>query len=99
MGNAFFAMKNNHVKGCGEPINFTNDDPKKYYGYFENEYGEQWVFVYDQRTGDAELRGGDAGWGNTYKIKEGRNLDLILNESKKVWLHACWSAASAFPKE
>ena len=98
MSNPFFVMKNNHVKNCGEPSLITNDDNKKYYGYFENEHGEQWVFVYDYMTGNAELRGGDVGWEEVFTIKNGQANNLILNEEEKMWLQACWKAASAFSK-
>lgn len=96
MNNPFFVMKNNHVRNCGEPSLITNDDPNKYYGYFENEHGEQWVFVYDRRTKTAELSGGDVGWEQVFQIKNGHNDDLILNEEEKTWIQACWKAASAF---
>lgn len=84
------------MKSCGNPSLITNDDPQKYYGYFENEHGEQWVFVYDHQTGTAELRGGDVGWDKVIHIYNGNANDLILNEEEKIWLQTCWKAANAF---
>lgn len=98
MKNPFFVMMNQHVKSCGDPNVITNDDPQKYYGYFENEYGEQLVFIYDRRTETAELCGGDAGWENVFHIDNGKIQDLILNEEEKMLLQACWKAASAVSK-
>lgn len=94
INNPFFLIQNKHGKICGEPPLITNDDTKKYYGYFENEFGEQWVFIYDRRTGTAELRGGDAGWDRVFLVKDGRVDGLILNEIETMWLQACWKAAT-----
>ena len=45
MNKKFFIMENKHVESCGTPPIITNENSNKYFGYFENEYGEQWVFV------------------------------------------------------
>ncbi|TYP46776.1 hypothetical protein [Thermosediminibacter litoriperuensis] len=94
----FFVMQNKHAKSCGEPPLITNDD-SKYYGYFENEHGEQWVFIYDRRTGTAELRGGDVGWERVFLVRNGQVNGLILNENEKMWLQACWKAATVFSEK
>ena len=47
-----FAASNNHDGRCGSPPRIRNtDNPGLYYGYFENRYGEQFVFTYDRATG------------------------------------------------
>jgi len=99
MDNAFFVIKNNHVVECGDPPLITNDDSNKYYGYFQNEHGEQWVFIYDYSTNTAELRGGDVGWQNVIMVKNGLSTNLTLNEAEFMWLQACWKAATAFSKK
>ena len=48
MHEPFFAMRNIHGSDAGEPPICLNDGAGKYYGYFENFFGEQWVFVYDR---------------------------------------------------
>lgn len=86
MSEPFFIIRNKHGKGCGEPPHITNDEPNVYYGYFENDYGEQWVFTYHRKSKVGELRGGDAGWTQPYSVKDGRASDLILGESERMWL-------------
>ena len=42
----------------------NTDNPGLYYGYFENRYGEQFVFTFDRATGTGTVSGGDLGWGD-----------------------------------
>src|SRR5262245_362302 len=59
-----FAAHNNHDERCGRPPRLRNtDNPALYYGYFENRYGEQFVFTFDWATGTGMFSGGDLGWG------------------------------------
>lgn len=85
---------NNHSASCGEPPTIDNADRSKYYGYFQNEYDEQWLFVYDRETGTGTLRGSDAGWEQNYEVVDGHTPRLILNASERKWLAACWNAAA-----
>ena len=78
MESPFFAMRNNHLKGCGEPPVFRNVDSSRYYGYYENELGEQWVFVYDRERKIGELRGGEAGWGKAIPVTNGVAIGLTI---------------------
>ena len=58
-----FAAHNNHDPRCGRPPRLRNtDDPGFYHGYFENRYGEQFVFTFDRATGTVTVSGGDLGW-------------------------------------
>ena len=47
MSAAFFQMHNTHSLNSGNPPTFSNDARNSYFGYFQNRFGEQWVFVYD----------------------------------------------------
>lgn len=59
-----FAAHNNHDERCGQPPRLRNtDNLGLYYGYFENRYGEQFVFTFDRATGTGTVSGGDLGWG------------------------------------
>jgi hypothetical protein len=87
---------NNHVETCGEPPTIDNADRSRYYGYFQNEHGEQWLFVYDYGTETGTLRGGDCGWDRIYEVIGGLAAGLILNSAEQQWLAACWNAATAF---
>jgi hypothetical protein len=58
-----FAAHNVHHERCGAPPRLRNtDNPGLYYGYFENHYGEQFVFTFDQATGTGTVSGGDLDW-------------------------------------
>jgi len=94
MESPFFAMRNNHCNDCGEPPVFRNTDSSRYYGYFENSLGEQWVFVYDRERNKAELRGGDAGWQTPIPVIDGVATGLRLGQDEARWLDACWHAAT-----
>ncbi len=95
MSTPFFVMRNNHMIGCGEPPAFTNEAPGRYHGYFENSYGEQWVFVYHRAGKKGELRGGDAGWEQVFEVIDGQARGVILGQDEIRWLQACWVAATA----
>lgn len=53
------------------PPEIDANTPKRYHGYFENEFGKQAIFVYDydQHTGTLWL--GDAGWEKAYAVIDG----------------------------
>ena len=57
-----FAFHNRHPAACGIPPDVSTEAADLYIGYFENRYGEQWIFTFDRATRAASLRGGDAGW-------------------------------------
>ena len=60
-----FAAQNHHDPRCGRPPRLRNtDDPGFYHGYFENRYGEQFVFRFDRATGAGTVWGGDLDWDN-----------------------------------
>lgn len=61
-------------------------------GYFENQYGEQWVFTSCRRSGQATLRGGDMRWNTELEVIDGRVPNLILDDPERRWLAACWVA-------
>src|SRR5262245_2719897 len=95
MSEPLLRIRNNHVAGCGNPPILGNDDPALYVGYFENVYGEQWVFTCDRKSGKAELRGGDVGWDKAHEVNDGTVAGLILGAEESAWLAACWRASAA----
>lgn len=64
-------------------------------GYFENRYGEQWIFTYDRENETAVLRGGDTGWNSGFSVVDGVAEGLILSNEEQLWLRACWAAVQA----
>jgi len=50
--------RNHHTVTCGDPPTIYDDDPNMYIGYFENAFGEQWVFSFDRATREATTSAG-----------------------------------------
>jgi len=99
MTQPLFKVANHHAPDCGEPPGVDGDSGDAYYGYFENEYGEQAIYTYNHATGEATLRMGDAGWERNYRVSEGRPLGLVLSDAEATWLRACWLATGALKKQ
>jgi hypothetical protein len=70
-----FAAHNNHDPRCG-----------RYYGCFENLYGEQFVFTFDRATGTGTVSGGDLGL-----------LDEALRNTRDLAAQVQGDAASGLP--
>ena len=50
----------------------------------------------DLETGDAVIRGGDAGWATEYKISlKNPCPNVILKEEEKLWIINCFTAMSS----
>ena len=94
-----FQVRNHHSAECGTPPHIDDRSPSQYLGYFENQYGEQAVFVYDRDSSQAVLHLGDAGWETPHMVIDGGVPDLVLSETELQWLHACWQAATATRRE
>jgi hypothetical protein len=79
-----FAAHNNHDQRCGQPPRVRNtDNPGLYCGYFENRYGEQFVFTFDRVTKTGTVSGGDLGWGVPRSFTLGL-LEEVLGETQRV---------------
>ncbi len=79
-----FAAYNNHDAHCGLPPGLRNSDHAGlYYAYFENRYGEQFVFTFDRATRTGTVSGGDLDWGNpiSFTLVE---LDQAIRDSRTV---------------
>ena len=93
MTTPFIQIWNTHTLSCGSPPTITNESSNRYYGYFQNRFSEQWVFVYDPERKTGELRGGDIGWDTVVIVKDGK-ADVALGKAEAAWLQACWTAAT-----
>jgi hypothetical protein len=89
-----FTVSNHHTEQCGSPPTIDGDDPDCYHGYFENEFGEQAVFVYNAKTKTARLWLGDAGWEEPCDVVDGHAEGRILSRSELLWLEAVWKAVT-----
>ena len=79
-----FAAHNDHDPRCGQPPRLLNTaDPRLYYGYFENRYGEQFVFSFDRATGTGTVWGGDLDWDEPKSFTLDL-LDVALRETQRL---------------
>ena len=94
-----FQVRNHHSASCGPSPHIDDLGSNHYLGYFENQYGEQAVFIYDYDANKAVLSLGDAGWEAAHAVPDGAVPDLILSDTERLWLRACWQAATTNRKE
>jgi hypothetical protein len=93
MSEPLLRIRNHHIPASGDPPIVDGEAGNNYIGYFENPYGEQWVFTFDRETGTAILRGGDVGWNEQFDVTDGNTGDLILGREEQLWLQACLLAS------
>lgn len=90
-----FAMRNHHYETCGKPPFITDEgNPGKQFAYFENDLGEQLIFVYNARQKQGTLYHSDCGWDEVYHVVDGAVPGLVLSDVEKLWLITCWCAAT-----
>jgi hypothetical protein len=89
-----FQMPNHHGPNSGQPPMIDGREPGRYYGYFQNEHGEQAVFVYTHATKTAELYMGDVGWEEVHQVIDGEAPEIVLTLQEAIWLQICWYAAT-----
>lgn len=91
---SLFQVGNHHSASCGIPPHIDDVNPNQYLGYFENDYGEQAMFVYEHDARTATLYLGDAGWQTPHMVVDGAVPELVLSPTELLWLRACWQAAT-----
>ena len=79
-----FQVRNHHWAACGRPPYIDDLRLNQYLGYFENQYGEQAVYVYDRDSNKAVLYRGHAGCETQHVVIHGAVPDLILSETELV---------------
>lgn len=82
-----------HSNHATPPPVVESNSENRYVGYFENCYGEQWVFTYDRTTHVATVTGGDVSW-KFYTVEDGGIAPLVMHTEELLWLKACWHAAT-----
>lgn len=93
MSAPLLTIRNHHTAGCGDPPIIDGTVHDQYVGYFENRFGEQWIFTRDRTTGAATLCGGDIGWNTTLDVTEGAAQQVVLGECESLWLQSCLDAS------
>ncbi len=102
---AIFVARNGYSAQSGQPP-VVEAGPGQYTSYFENQYGEQWIFVRQRGAQTATVYGGDIGWeeprtmsGPPEKQEHYRTAaGLVLNMPEALWLAACWAASQPLNK-
>lgn len=93
MSDPLLKISNHHVAACGDPPIVDDSKADQYIGYFENAFGEQWIFTRNHSTGVATLRGGDIGWNQQIDVTDGLSGDINLNATETQWLECCLAAS------
>jgi len=93
MSEPLLKISNHHIAGSGDPPIIDDCNRDHYIGYFENLFGEQWIFTRDRKTSVATLRGGDIGWNELIDVTEGSSPKLMLNATEQQWLQSCLTAS------
>lgn len=83
---SIFQVSNHHLDSAGRPLHLDDTTPNQYRGYFENEHGEQAMFIYDCTTRCGKLYMGDSGWESPYDICDGETVGLNLTPLEQLWL-------------
>lgn len=52
MSEPLLKIRNHHALVSGDPPIIEDSKPNQYIGYFENMFGEQWIFTRDRPTGN-----------------------------------------------
>jgi hypothetical protein len=94
-----FWATNHHGASSGQPLHVDGDIPGKYCGYFQNEHGEQAIFIYDHQSHTGTLWAGDYNWEKPVSVVKGDAPELVLSGAERLWLQACWNAATAFEQK
>jgi hypothetical protein len=104
MDEDFLTIQNQHTPHAGRLPKWALDRPEgAYFGYYENEYGEQWVILASQEK--VLLAGGDCGWDSTYELLRPpwaeiaeRSYpqwpDLVMTPEERTWLLTCLASAA-----
>ncbi len=91
-----FQVTNHHGESYGIPPQIDEQTfPNVYRSYFENQYGEQAIFLYDYQQECGTLYLGDAGWEHPHDVVDGKVPQLMLSHPEQTWLLACWEASGA----
>lgn len=95
-----FQVRNKQSAASGEPPSIDGNTQDRYHVYFENAQGEQLIFVYDRKADTGTLYHGDLGWEHPQPVEAGgRCPTVVLDEAERLWLRACWLAATALRRE
>jgi hypothetical protein len=96
---SLFHVRNKQSPACGTPPEIDGNTPHRYHSYFENAQGEQLIFLYDYESDQGTLNHGDLGWDQPHPAEEGGQCpSVVLDGAERLWLRACWMAATALRK-
>lgn len=95
MANFIFAVRNHHLAGSGNPPAIIDEPGSSVFrSYFENEHGEQWIFVHDFKSGASTIRSGDCGWQRPLTIRSAAEVVELFEAKRRDLLEANAEPAS-----
>ncbi|MBV9280080.1 MAG: hypothetical protein JOZ41_08375 [Chloroflexi bacterium] len=92
-----FSARNRHNAAVSLIPAEAREGDHRYRAYYENQHGEQLIFVYDRKTGRGVLYHGDVDWEPREVTEETgvMKADIILDVFEREWLSICWRTATA----
>ena len=104
-GEVIATIRNVHVEGCGTPPSLDLSDYNRS-SYFQNEHGEQSLFLFDEEAG-LTVYSGDMGWDNPLEVptRELENKDTedllaiwrqALTPEEETWMKACLQSVQLY---
>ena len=93
MSKPMFIAANAHAECSGPPPQINAND-YRFSSFFTNEHGEQWIFVYDEKTDTGIFRGGDIEWEEVRVASNAQELlsKLIMSKAEQLWVQACFES-------
>ena len=79
-------ISNHHALASAPPI-IEEIKPDQYIGYFENIFGEQWIFTRDLQRVWRNCAAGNFGWNQEIDVADGASGELTLNATEAEWLY------------
>ena len=96
MGEGIVLTVPNHHGECSGKAPELVAEKYFYTSYFENEHGEQLVFIYPKGGDRAILYHGGKNWDDSITLVPGGTLIIMLDADEKEWLLLCWKVARKF---
>lgn len=88
MHEMIFAARNRHVESCGKPPEIAAGGAR-FTSYFENELGEQMIFVHEPGALAGVVYSGDCNWGKPITVPVVGLTGHSFTQAEGLWVAAC----------
>ncbi len=86
----------NHHALAFAPLIIEDTKPDQYIGYFENIFGEQWIFTRNLQRVWQNCAAGNFGCNREIDVTDGACGELTLNATEAEWLECCLMQVGPF---